>query len=427
MAFTMARPWKDKKTGKLHLRQRTPSDLRTLKGTFVSLPLGRHSKTIKIGEMVQMSLHTRDTAEAKRLHAIADAALKWFWEVHRNGGEASSVRLSAAVVPRQGMAAPPLQPIPDGESVTLATLLERWLAYHADKKAKNTLKRYKASLRSLSAYTNERDVRSLTGDDLHAWAEHRRDKDGVSPQAVNKNDLVAASSMFKWAMDRSGGRVMAANPATGVRLDEPKAAVKRERTFRSYEVRAILKAALDVQPHPRDLSISNAARWCPWLAAYSGARIGELCHLRGKDIWIEEGVPVMHLWKTKTDTPRKVPIHPHLIEQGFLSFVRTCGSKPLFYDEARHQEGAQTNPAEIRAQQLAIWVRNATGLKDRDVDPQHGWRHTFKTKALEVGIAERVSDAITGHSTASVARRYETPTVGMKAEALARFPRYKVS
>jgi hypothetical protein len=78
MAFTMARPWKDKKTGKLHLRQRTPSDLRTLKGTFVSLPLGRHSKTIKIGEMVQMSLHTRDTAEAKRLHAIADAALKWF-------------------------------------------------------------------------------------------------------------------------------------------------------------------------------------------------------------------------------------------------------------------------------------------------------------------------------------------------------------
>jgi hypothetical protein len=59
MAFTMARPWKDRKTGKLHLRQRTPSDFRTLKGTFVSLPLGRHSKTIKIGEMVQMSLHTK--------------------------------------------------------------------------------------------------------------------------------------------------------------------------------------------------------------------------------------------------------------------------------------------------------------------------------------------------------------------------------
>src|SRR3954469_19383573 len=144
--------------------------------------------------------------------------------------------------------------------------------------------------------------------------------------------------MFKWAMGRNGARIIATNPAVGVHLDEPKAVVRRERTFRPVEVRAILKAALEVTPHPKDLSISNAARWCPWLAAYSGARITELCHLRGRDIWVEEGVPVMHLWKTKTDTPRKVPLPPHLIEQGFLSFVRACGSKPLFYDEARHQE-----------------------------------------------------------------------------------------
>lgn len=426
MAFTMARPWKDK-TGKLHFRQRTPSDLRALKGAFVSLPLGRHFKTIKIGEMVQMSLHTRDAAEAKRRHAIADAALKRFWDVQRTGEEGSDVSLSAAMVPRQAIVAIPLQPTPDGEPITLGTLLERWLVYHADKKAKNTLKRYKASLRALAAYTGERDVRSLTGDDLHAWAENRRDKDGVSPQAVNKNDLVAASSMFKWAMDRSGGRVMTANPAAGVRLDEPKTVVKRERTFRPNEIKAILGAALKVMPHPKDLSISNAARWCPWIAAYSGARIGELCHLTGNDIWEEEGILVMHLLKTKTGMPRKIPIHLHLIEQGFMEFVRTCGSKPLFYDEARHREGAETSPAEIRAQQLALWVRDAAGLKDRDVDPQHGWRHTFKTKALEVGIPERISDAITGHSSGSGARSYETPTVGMKADALARFPRYELN
>jgi site-specific recombinase XerD len=62
----------------------------------------------------------------------------------------------------------------------------------ADKKAKNTLKRYRASLKSLAAFTGQRDIRSITGDDLHAWAEHRRDQEGVSPRAVNKNDLVAA-------------------------------------------------------------------------------------------------------------------------------------------------------------------------------------------------------------------------------------------
>jgi integrase len=269
-------------------------------------------------------------------------------------------------------------------------------------------------------------VRSLTDDDLHAWAEHRRDEERVSPRAINKNDLVAASSMFKWAMDRNGGRVIAANPVAGVHLDEPRALVKRERTFRPVEVRAILKAALDVTPHSKDVSISNAARWCPWLAAYSGARIAELCHLRGRDIWIEDGVPVMHLWKAKGGIPRKVPIHAHLVEQGFLEFVRSYGGKPLFYDEARHRKGAQTDPAEIRAQQLAIWVRDAAGLKDRDVDPQHGWRHSFKTIALGAGIEERIRDAITGHKVASVGRKYEAPPVSMLAEALAKFPQYQV-
>lgn len=57
MVLMMARPWKDKKTGKFHLRQRTPSDLSRLRGTFVSLPLGdaiplafQHQLTLELGE-----------------------------------------------------------------------------------------------------------------------------------------------------------------------------------------------------------------------------------------------------------------------------------------------------------------------------------------------------------------------------------------
>jgi integrase len=66
-------------------------------------------------------------------------------------------------------------------------------------------------------------------------------------------------------------------------------------------------------------------------------------------------------------------------------------------------------------------------LRDRDVDPQHGWRHSFKTIALGVGIDERIRDAITGHKVTSVGRKYETPPVSMLAEALTRFPYYDVS
>jgi len=133
----------------------------------------------------------------------------------------------------------------------------------------------------------------------------------------------------------------------------------------------------------------------------------------------------MHFHKTKTGQPRMVPIHEHLIEMGFLDFVKSRKAGPLFYDPKRSSEKARTPQSEQRAIKLADWVRTETKL-DKAVDPNHGWRHTFKTKALAVGIPERISDAITGHSTASVARSYETPTVGMKAEALSKLPRYDV-
>jgi hypothetical protein len=57
------------------------------------------------------------------------------------------------------------------ERITVAGLLERWSAYQADKLAENTVKRYAGSLRSLATFTKSRDIRSLTADDLYAWAE----------------------------------------------------------------------------------------------------------------------------------------------------------------------------------------------------------------------------------------------------------------
>lgn len=304
--------------------------------------------------------------------------------------------------------------------------LQRWAAYQSDKKAPNTIKRYGASLRSLGAFTKDRDVRSLTPDDLHLWAEHRRDVEGVSARAINKNDLVAASSVLSWAAKRPGGRLLTANPAKGVRLDEPRRVTEREKTFRAEEVSTILKAAAAVRPDRKNPTFSAAKRWCPWLAAYSGARIGELTQLSAEDIRKEDGVPVMDLKATKTGEPRTVPLHLHLIEQGFLEFVEAVGLGPLFYDPKRHKAVRRTPPAALRAQKVAAWVREVAGL-DPKVDPNHGWRHTWKTRALGAGIEERLRDAVTGHRVASVGRGYETPTIAMLADAIARFPRYAVA
>ncbi|MCJ2101951.1 site-specific integrase [Methylobacterium sp. E-046] len=409
-----------------------------MKGQTLSLPIGEAWASITVGSIVQTSLRTKEQQEARCRHAIADGVLKRFWQSQRNGMHSHTEDESAfeheqkhrrpvsvtAVIPLEARSVPSLAKS-DVPILTVGDLFERWSADRADKRAPNTIKRYRGSIRSFEAFAKGRDVRTLTGDDVFGWVMHRRDREGISPRAINKNDLVAVSSVFRWGAGRASGQLLSANPATGISLDEPRIAAQRERTFREGEIAAILSAALQVTPEARNPTRTASRRWCPWLAAYSGARIAELTNLHRGDICTEGGVSFMRLRVTKSGEPRTVPIHGHLIEQGFMTFVEKCVPGPLFYDPRRHGTGASTSPGELQGHKVGKWVRETIKL-DPGVDPNHGWRHTWKTRALGVGIEERLRDAITGHKVASVGRRYETPTLKMLADAMGRFPRYQV-
>lgn len=86
MTLMTARPWKHPKTGTYYLRQRTPLDLlHSVKGQSVALPVGDAFITVKVGDAIQASLLTKDIAEARSRHSVADGALKRFWEAQRKG------------------------------------------------------------------------------------------------------------------------------------------------------------------------------------------------------------------------------------------------------------------------------------------------------------------------------------------------------
>jgi integrase len=138
-----------------------------------------------------------------------------------------------------------------------------------------------------------------------------------------------------------------------------------------------------------------------WLCAYSGARAGEITQLRGVDVTKRGAFHVMKLTPEagtiKTNEARVVPIHEHLVAQGFLEFVRRIGKGPLFYNE-RVSAGSddplnpRRTPAVSTRASLGDWVRDL-GVTDREVSPTHGWRHTFKQIAERVGITEKIHDA----------------------------------
>ena len=128
-----------------------------------------------------------------------------------------------------------------------------------------------------------------------------------------------------------------------------------------------------------------------------------------------------------------MPLHAHLIEQGFLAFVKANGKGPLFYNEPTQPAAASddpTNPRKPRSvkarENVAVWVRSL-GVDDPELSPNHAWRHTFKAMGFRCGISEKVLDAIVGHAPASVGRGYGEPTLADKAQELCKFPRYRIS
>ncbi|MDR3498111.1 MAG: tyrosine-type recombinase/integrase [Parvibaculum sp.] len=86
MVLMVARPHRDTKSGVYYLRERVPADLlASARGTFVTLPVGQTFTRARVGDVVKVSLRTKDNGDAKRLFAVAHAALEMHWEALRQG------------------------------------------------------------------------------------------------------------------------------------------------------------------------------------------------------------------------------------------------------------------------------------------------------------------------------------------------------
>ncbi|CAN7586759.1 hypothetical protein [Bosea sp. LjRoot237] len=320
------------------------------------------------------------------------------------------------------------------EEVELLTTTELFRRFEEAKKgrlADVTLRGYGRKLASFGEFVKGRDARSLTDDDVYAWAAHREKEDKIKPHIVQKNDVAAVSSVFGWAASKLGGQLVPVNIAKDIDLQAPDPVQNREPVFTLKEVRKILKVAQkagdDKETHE---TRRNARRWCPWLCAYSGARITETTQLRKEDFFEEGGQWFMRFTPAagsiKTRSSRVVPLHEHVLAEGFLTFLQAAKPGPLFYDPSRRaKEGAVTSQAEIESQKLATWLGKEAKITDGGVRINHAWRHTWKTEALGVRIEERIRDAIAGHSVGKTARKYEHPR-RLLAEAMKRFPRYRL-
>lgn len=296
------------------------------------------------------------------------------------------------------------------------------------KPAASTQKRQRGVISALFKFLGHDDPARVSKADMIRWKEHclTLNKRG---RTVRDADIAHPKTLFTWAFDEGK---LPLNPAAGVRVRVNDEAETRDREFTYDEARAIL--AWSLVPAGGRISVDRAAaiRWIPWICLYSGARVNEITQARAKDVCqlkVPEGDPVWVIRITPEAGPikgnrRDVPLHPHLIEQGFLDYVRSRKGKCLFYDPGRARGGAAGNPISRKVgEALRGWVRLTCGVSDPGVSPNHGWRHYFRSACTAVDIQEHIIDGIDGHKPTTVARKYGSLWPKVAYDNILRLPR----
>lgn len=151
---------------------------------------------------------------------------------------------------------------------------------------------------------------------------------------------------------------------------------------------------------PGDLVIRDEYWWLPLLGLYQGARLEELCQLRGEDVFMEpkSGVYILNFhegMKLKTKAAvRMVPIHSAIIKLGLLEFAEKAGSNLLF---RRMQPGGRDNKLSFNYTQDFSDYRKKIGVYEKLMD-FHSFRHNVTTKMRDEGNRDFLEiDQITGH------------------------------
>ncbi len=344
-------------------------------------------------------LHVDDAGRLKLAKAIAAQVQRASLALER------IARGEVEVPPTRGEAVPiAAHELSVGPPVTFDALFDGWAAER--RPAAKTAYEWRRVIHELERHVGHSDAARLTADDLVAW-KSALIAQGRRPKTIRDAKLAPVRAVLQWAVDN---RRLAANVAERITIDIRQRAGEGRRSYTDEEAAIVLQAARQ--------SRDPVKRWVPWLCAYSGARVSEVCQLRREDIVAVDGI-----WCMKFDpdagplknrsSERTVPLHRALLDEGFLEFARSVAAGPLFASLPPDKFGKRGgNGTKV----LGRWVRSL-GLTDPRLSPNHSWRHRLKTSARRYGLAPDIVDAITGHAKRSIGDAYgEFPMAALKRE-----------
>jgi integrase len=327
--------------------------------------------------LIRQRIHMAPEDRQRFLRLVGTAALDAGWQLRRNTeGDYSPdpkaqrfppIETVAAVKPKQ----------------TITGLFNLWWTEaKRTGRSEQTHDTYKGAIDRLVKHLGHDNAGRVSEQDMLVFKDARLKT--VSAKTLKDGDLPGIKSVFGWAVDN---RKLEKNPADVIKVKAEKKTRTRPKGFTDQEAGWIFEVCLAYVRKPKeDARTAAAKRWAPLIACYTGCRIAEALQLRKEDVREESGHHVFDLnplaGSIKTGTYRLVPVHPHLIDLGFLSFVQNSDDGPLF--------------AKGSYKRVLEFVR--TVVTDQRIQPNHAWRHRLKTISRNAGFEHRVVDAIQGHA-----------------------------
>jgi integrase len=303
-------------------------------------------------------------------------------------GDYSADKLSDKLPP---WVRPPTSESAETQGKTLQSLFDAWAAER--RPPERTLYEWRRIIERLSRHLGHRDAERITKADIVGWKDALL-ASGIGPKTVkNHVDIVHAlynSALTNERLQRKD------NPAHGVKVAQRPDPAKRRLPFDEADAALILQASRHEQ---------GAKRWLPWLLAFTGARLDEVCQARKSDVRQEAGIWYLDInfeqgKKLKNvGSARRVHLHRAVLDEGFEEYVRSLPEDSLMFPELSPDRFG--SPGGKATKVIGRWTRSL-GI----TDPSHSWRHRFKDACRGAGIEKAIHDALTGHASSDVGDQY---------------------
>lgn len=281
---------KIEKSTKRLLKERADKELRLLKLHQQEFQIVRqllqaaidyeNLKTASLAKQISETLLIVHNAELRHLSLIkGNTGLKRQIPLHSTSRAANLAvsKINGSKTPRLSMA--------QIKSSTIMDLFENW-KQNKDNLSPSTSSHWRKAINSFIEFIGHSNAQAVSRDDAIRWRDWLLTQN-YARKTIESSYIGAPRAIFNNAL--SSGYIEH-NPFRAIQLPKSKVVRKRSKAYSDDEARLILKSSLKLKQGREKDHVFNLRKWAPWIAAFTGARINEICQLRKEDFQQKSGI-----------------------------------------------------------------------------------------------------------------------------------------